>query len=490
MKLSWISVCAILVLLGLAVLIQYHFDKPGFKQLEKGMKLKYHKVDEGVHLLPSPLALQSLSAGFNSILSEFLMLKSLNYFYQYKYSGRDSGYQARIYSCVTALNPYYFTAYRYGGYFLNGPFRMKTDALRSFKKGVASLARKDMQLSPAWMNPPPSKQDALIRKEYIPSEQAVKLMLETAIHYFAYLKNNTKGAEICRYGQRVFPQYTKYFMEKEIILRSEAGQNQLVMKIWERFVEANKHDANKMALGILMIKKYSSLYGIEMLSKRISADHQRTGSYPASLLAIAEPGECIDGFGDIYMYVRKTGKIHSRMVEEENIDAKKNLYIRKVKQWYKSNGSYPASLEEIEIGTNDYIHIPFEVNYRYNSDTGGVEPPLGFGNDICRLILKLVSAEYIYAHETKAFLAGGDISALLEILPDEEAKSEIDAFLKVFSSYSIGFIPGVKPFALYALSPEEGMYIVRESGPVYFNSGMKTIAAWPENISVWKAVTP
>ena len=237
---TWISVSLLLVLLGGVVLIQYQFDKPGFEQLEKGMKDKYSKIDEGVHMLPSPQALKSLSAGFNSIMSEFLMLKSLNYFYQYKYSGRDSGYQNRLYSCITELDPFFFTAYRHGGYFLSGPFRMKTDALRSFKKGVLSLTRKDLYLSPAWMNPPKSLQQALIRKEYIPSEQAVKLMLETAIHYFAYLKDNTKGAEICKYGQHVFPQYAKDFMEKEITLRSEVGQYQQVMGVWKRFVEANK----------------------------------------------------------------------------------------------------------------------------------------------------------------------------------------------------------------------------------------------------------
>ena len=476
----------ICLLLGSAVLIQYRFDREGFERLRQGKKLKYYKVDEGVHLLPTPLAVRSLSAGFNSILAEFLMLKSLNYFYQYKYSGRDTEYQNRIYNCVTGLNPFYFNAYRYGGYFLNGPFRMKTHALSSFKRGVAVLTRKDLTLSSWWMQPLKNRKQALVRKEHIPAEQAVKLMLETAVHYFAYLKDNRRGAEICRYGRRVFPKYGGYFLEKEVILRSESGQNRLVAEIWKRFAEENRHNAEKRAMALYMIKKYSSLHSIDVLSERISEYHERAGKYPESLLDIAHPRECIDGFGDVYIYFSTSGELYSRMVESENIEAALALYVRKVKQWYKSEGSYPVTLEDIRINRHEYIHIPFKTEYRYNPETGTVDLPFGFGRDICRCLLELVSAEYIYAAEHETFLNRGEIRKLTEPVPDDDARFSVGVLLNMFPEYAIGFIPEAVPFGLYAASPETGAYIVRESGPVYFKAGIEKVTAWPEDLSSWR----
>lgn len=480
------AVPLLIILLGLAVLIQYRFDREGFERLQQGKKLKYYKMDEGVHLVPSPPVLKSLSVGLDSILAEFLMLKSLNYFYQYAYSGRDRGYQNRLYSCVTELNPFYFTAYRYGGYFLEGPFRMKTDALYSFKKGAAALSRKELALSPGWRYPPGNEQEELIRKEYEPPEQAVKLMLETAVHYFAYLKDNIRGAEICRYGQRVFPRYTGYFLEKELTLRSEAGQYRMVMDIWQRFVEANKDDPEKKAAGIYRIRKYSSLHSIDILSKRIQQYRSEKGSNPDSLLRIAEPGECIDGFGDLFMYFRKTGALYSRMVEKENIETQRKLYIRKVKQWYKSNGSYPPLLGRIAFREHEYIHIPFDVHFRYDDRTGRVDLPLGFGRDICRVLFRLASAEYMYAAGTGRFYSQGTVEPLVQSIPDQELRSETEKLLDPFQSYRIGYIPDAQPFGLYAASSEQGIYIVQGAGPVYFRSDTAGIASWPEDMSQWK----
>jgi len=480
------AVPLIVIFLGLAVLIQYWFDREGFERLQQGKKLKYYKTDEGVHLIPSPPVLKSLSAGLDSILAEFLMLKSLNYFYQYAYSGRDRGYQNRLYSCVTELNPYYFTAYRYGGYFLEGPFRMKTDAICSFRKGTASLSRPDLVLSPGWRHPPENEREACIRKEYEPSEQAAKLMLETAVHYFAYLKDNVKGAEICRYGQRIFPRFAGYFLEKEAVLRSEAGQYRLVMDIWQRFVEANKHDPEKKAAGIYMIRKYTSLHSIDILSDRCKQYRSERGSNPDSLLRIARPGECIDGFGDVFMYFRKTGDVYSRTVQKEDIEAQRKLYVRKAKQLHKSNGSYPVSLKQIVFRKHEYIHIPFDEDFRYDPATGTVGLPLGFGRDICRLMFRLASAEFMYASSTGRFYSEGSIQALVSSIPDEEVRAAAESLLSAFPLYRIGFIPDAKPFGLYAASEGKGTYIMKGAGPVYVRSDIHSIASWPEDMSHWK----
>jgi len=476
-------------LLGGAVGLQYRFDRPGFEHLRRGRKIKYSKIDEGVHMLPPPHVLKAMAVGLESVLSELLMLESFNYFYMYSFYGKDQGYLNRLYAGITALNPYYFTAYRYGGYFLRGPLSMRTDALRSFKRGVIQLSRPDLSLSSRWMSPVRTRREELLRKEYMPDEQAAKLMLETAIHYFAYLKDNLRGAEVCRCARRLFPRYRRDFMEKEVMLRSEEGQFRMVIEIWKAFVDEHKDDAAKAAVGLYMIKKYGTLARLDALSKRIRAFRERRGKWPEMLDEVAAPEECVDGFGEALLYLEKEGKVFSRVLLREKVEWKRSLFVREVRRWKRTYGMYPRSLEELSAREADRVRLPVGVVFPYNFASGEVGTPPGFGDDVCSLLFLLASAEYRWRTRHGAFRLKGDPRDLGAVFTeDEEPGARLRRLLRMHGNYRFGFIPGVRPFGIYACSPEGETYIVRGCGPVLYRKGRGKVREWPREAETWTVI--
>lgn len=484
-------------LMGLIILIQYYFDKPGFERLKKQEKIRYSLIDEGIHLLPSPLALKILSAGFDAVISEFLMIQSFNYSYQYSFAGRDEGYMNRLYSGVTTLDPYYFSAYRHAGYFLYGPFKMKTYAVNFFRKGIIELSKPDITLNKRWephiyvsevLRSDSKRYLEVVWQEYEPLERALKLMAELAIHYFAYMKENKKAAEIYRYAQRIFPKYKQDLWESEISLRTEEGQYSMVTNLWENYIEDNKDDPRKVELGRYRIKSYTSLFLIDQYEKRLKELKVKTNMYPSVLVSYLPPEKCLDAFGDIFIYVPDKGKLYSRTLLEADIQAKYNEIAGCIKKIYKEKGEYPRDLKECTIDSIIGTTLPYDIEYGYDPETGDIRLPQGFGDDIPFLLLKLVSAEYHYAAKKGEFLKKDDVWQLLDAIDDVDFKDRIEIIRDTLRGYHFSFLPGHEPFAFLALARDGAAYIASGSGKVYYKDLVKDITQWPSYISEWEVV--
>ncbi len=479
-KLFQIILIPVLVL-GTVVALQVYFDREGFRQLEAGRKIKYSRIDDGVHLLPSPEGLRILANGYDTFLARFLMIQASNYFYQFKFSGRDNGYMNRMYTGITSLDRYYFLAYRYGGYFLSGPFKMQTDALRSLKRGVMELAQPDLRLSPFFLNSA-GRKTKLLRMEYEPRIQASKLMLETAITYFAYLKDNISAAGVLKCAQFVFPEFKNDFFETELAIREEENQFHMVIAMWDNYIAANSTNEQAVALGKYKINLYTSLLRRDMYEKRASSVKKKTGAYPPTMVSFLRPGEVVDEFGDMYIYIPDTGKVYCRTQLRDEVEMKKSAYRRAVRIYKKKNGIFPSTLAQVKVSRRFDIAIEIPVSFGYNPLTGEVGLPAGFDDGIESVLLKTAAAAFIHAEKSGSFPGNGSPLDLLSSAGSELNRNQ----LETAGQYTIRFVPGGVPFGIIAEKHGEGAYAVSGEGIVRFKKDITGIQTWPSSFNEWE----
>ncbi|MFC1581955.1 hypothetical protein ACFL4W_00315 [Planctomycetota bacterium] len=480
---------AAITILVLVVLLQYHFDRAGFDRLRRSDKIRYELVDRGVHLLPSPQALKVIAGGFDAILSEFLMIESHNYMYQYHYKGRDPGYLERLYSGVTALDPWYFTAYRYGGYFLHGPFNTQTDALRSYKAGTISLSRPDLSLSSGWEVPDIINAGL---DEFMPHELAVKLMHETGIHYFAYLKDQPRAVDVFQAAQGTFPKYKADLFETEMGLRSELRQYELVVERWEGFIQANRNDPRRIAMAENQIKRYGTLYQIDRLQQRLKKYPARNEAYPVHLPDFAHPAECLDRYGMVLMYEPKLGRLLAHDLLAEDVRIAQADMQSEVKKYHKKENRYPADIADLINKSVRYRTVPYFMSFAYNAATGSVGPPPGFGRDLPGLLYQLQASFYRYAQANGTW-PGPEFTDPMDVAYETESLKAIAGLAALHQDLGncrLRIVPGAPYFGLTAQGPDGRTFLLGCSGPLYARQGTDTLSAWPADLSDWETIAP
>lgn len=285
-----------------------------------GQHLEYLRysgeVREELMYFPSGRMLRFVSPGFESIISDLLWLRGIQYYGQHKRSDQEYLLAEHIFSTITDFDPLFIGAYRFGAFVLAQDAGQPAAGIELLRKGIRN-------------NP-----------------DTWELPFDLGFLYFVILRDHSKAAHYFRFASRFkdAPDITKRFTA---FAYRKAGKTDVALSLWEEIYRSSDNRVMKETAlnAIRSIKIEMTCSQLTRIASRFFRDK---GRYPSSLGELVVCGYIRsvpkDPFGGEYFFDRHLKKVLSKSrVAKQTAHAIEFLQHR-IKTYRARYGSYPDSL--------------------------------------------------------------------------------------------------------------------------------------------------
>ena len=291
-----------------------------------GTELNYQRysdeIVEELTYFPSGRFLQIASLGYQTLASDLLWLKGIQYYGEHRRGDRYYPLADHIFSTITDLDPKFLGAYRFGAFVLAQDMGQPAAGIQLLKKGMVS-------------NP-----------------GSWQLPFDLGFLYFTSADDDAKAAHFFKMASRFgdSPDIARRF---SAFAYRRAGRADVALSLWEEIYRSSTNS----------VIKESALYSInsirreqigESITALVEAFQLRAGRFPRGLEELVEAGlmDAIpdDPFGGTYFVDRASKSILSTTAVIEEAARTKDYLERKIDQYHDRVGHLPGSISELVTG--------------------------------------------------------------------------------------------------------------------------------------------
>lgn len=289
-----------------------------------GVRLNYERysgdVREELMYFPSGRLMEVASVGFQTLASDLLWLKGVQYYGEHRRSDREYLLAEHIFSTITDLDPRFVGAYRFGAFVLAQDVGQPAAGIELLRKGMRN-------------NP-----------------ELWQLPFDLGFLYFNSVKDNAKAAHFFRFASRFedSPDIARRF---SAFAYRKAGRTDVALSLWQEIYNSSTNEIMRQT-ALNAIKRITLDRTAEALTQLIEEYGRRTGRQPADLRDLVDQGlaDTIpdDPFGGRYFLDEATGSVLSTTRVTEEAGHMTGYVQKALGRFFDRYRRYPASVTELE----------------------------------------------------------------------------------------------------------------------------------------------
>lgn len=303
-------------------------------------------VREELMYFPSGKYFSLLAPGFQTLLSDLLWLRGIQYYGEHRKTDREYLLAEHIFSTITDADPHFISAYRFGGFVLAQDVGDVAAAIDLMRKGIRS--------NPGRWEP----------------------FFDLGFLYFSVLRNNSLAAHYFRLASRNpgAPDIAKRFSAFAFM---KAGKLEVSKAIWEELYRSSQNPVIREAAS-------NALMNIEIdetcqiLEKATRVFFENMGRYPSDLDELVSLGYVAnipkDRFGGFYFFEPESKKVLSSSRVVRNADVAVGSITKRLEAYYKRYGRYPETLDDlVREGMLTSLPVVDGAEFRYQNESGKIK---------------------------------------------------------------------------------------------------------------------
>jgi len=311
-------------------------------------------ITEELMYFPSGRMLQLVSPGFETVLSDLLWLRGIQYYGQHRRTDQEYLLAEHIFATITDFDPLFLGAYRFGAFVLAQDAGQPMAGIELLKKGIRN-------------NP-----------------ERWELPFDLGFLYFTTLKDHAKAARYFKFASRLpnAPDITRRFTAFAF---RKAGKKDVALSLWEEIYRSSDNKVMKET-ALNAIKNITLEKIAEHLTDVVQRFHEERGAYPESLDDLVSAGYLSqvpkDPFGGDYYFDRRLMKVLSKSKVERDAERAVEFLERRVKIYFDRHGCYPDSLGVlVEEGMIAKVPSAEGVDLQYDPETGVITTHFAWENE-------------------------------------------------------------------------------------------------------------
>jgi hypothetical protein len=315
-----------------------------------GIRLDYERyrgdIREELMYFPSGRLMQIASIGFQTLASDLLWLKGVQYYGEHRRSDREYPLAEHVFSTITDLDPSFLGAYRFGAFVLAQDVGQPAAGIE--------LLRKGMRNNPGhWQLP-----------------------FDLGFLYFNTVRDNAKAAHFFKFASRLedSPDIARRFTA---FAYRKAGRNDIALSLWQEIYESSSNRVMRET-AVNAINRIRLDQATDALTGLVREHTQRAGRPPADLGELVEAGlvKAIpdDPFGGRYFLDSTTGCVLSTTEVAEEARHMTTYVQRILDRYHDRYGYYPDSISELENeGLTERVPNVAGAEMDYDHEAGTIE---------------------------------------------------------------------------------------------------------------------
>jgi hypothetical protein len=303
-------------------------------------------VRQELTYFPTGRFLAQVCAGQREMVADILWLRAIQYYGEHRQTDRQYVWARHIFRVITALNPRFVEAYRFGALVLANDAMQPKDAVDMLKRG--------MHANPSrWEFP-----------------------YDLAFHYFLHQQDLLAASYFHRAGE--YPGMTDRVKRFAAFAYQRGGREERARALWTELLGTATNPASR-EIADRSLRSMDLDAALESIATAQAAHAAERGGVAGSVDALVASGHLRaapqDPFGRGFLIDPATGRVHSLFRVEDTLAQTLSTLKQTIFLYRQQEGSFPPALDALTTrGYMTMIRLPEGFTLLYDPGTGEVTP--------------------------------------------------------------------------------------------------------------------